>query len=107
MNRRRETDAAVLAAIADGTVYGYDLSRRLGMRSVRLYACLTRLENCGLIVGEFKDQGDRPARRAYRLTELDERHGEERPLCALCKSLAIIDLGGMPLCLECDDQGRC
>jgi DNA-binding PadR family transcriptional regulator len=82
---RRPIDAAepvryfLLGLLLDGPSHGYDLARTFGPATVvgnvvhlgasHLYALLTRLERDGLIAGERREQGIRPPRRVYRLTE--------------------------------------
>lgn len=58
-----------LPTVEGGWRYGYPLSRATGYRAGKLYPILDRLERAGLLETEFVDQeGDRPARRSYRLT---------------------------------------
>ena len=63
----------VLAALLDGAGawhYGYDLSRRLGLRSGTLYPILVRLAERGCLEtrGVEAERPGRPPRHTYRLT---------------------------------------
>jgi DNA-binding PadR family transcriptional regulator len=82
---RRPIDAAepvryvLLGLLLDGPSHGYDLARAFAPTTViggvvhmgtsHLYALLTRLERDGLIAGELREQGLRPPRRVYQITE--------------------------------------
>jgi DNA-binding PadR family transcriptional regulator len=69
----------LLALLLDGPSHGYDLARAFAPGTVvgsvvhlgasHLYALLTQLERDGLIAGERLDQGLRPPRRVYQITE--------------------------------------
>jgi PadR family transcriptional regulator PadR len=52
--------------------WGYELSRRTGIRSGALYPILRRMLECGWLVDGWEDQaeteGKRPPRRYYELT---------------------------------------
>lgn len=69
-NRRRdEALLAVYRAVADmQPVGGWEVSRRLGMRSARVTRALSRLEGRGWVVADFEPARDdgRPPRRLYR-----------------------------------------
>lgn len=83
---RRPIDAAepvryvILGLLVDGPSHGYDLTRAFAPGTVvgsvvhlgasHLYALLTRLERDELIAGERQEQGIRPPRRVYHLTEM-------------------------------------
>jgi DNA-binding PadR family transcriptional regulator len=63
----------VLAALLDGAdawQYGYDLSRRLGLRSGTLYPILVRLAERGCLETRWveAERPGRPPRHTYRLT---------------------------------------
>lgn len=65
----------VLSALLDdpiGRHWGYDLSKRSGLRSGALYPILHRLLDHGWLVDGWEDQGSargkRPPRRYYELT---------------------------------------
>ncbi len=70
---------ALLGLLVDGPCHGYDLARHfvpgsalgavLRLGSSHLYALLGRLEKDGLIAGERRDDGVRPPRRVYQVTE--------------------------------------
>ena len=70
---------ALLGLLIDGPCHGYDLARHfvpgsalgavLRLGSSHLYALLGRLEKDRLIVGERRDDGVRPPRRVYQVTE--------------------------------------
>jgi DNA-binding PadR family transcriptional regulator len=74
----RRSDASpqtllVLAALLDGAQawhYGYDLSRRLGLRSGTLYPILVRLAERGCLETRWveAERPGRPPRHTYRLT---------------------------------------
>lgn len=71
VRRRVEDDRRVLGALRySPPAGGYDLWVRTGLRMGRVYLALARLENAGLVTGEFEDtpEGQR-ARRLYRVTE--------------------------------------
>lgn len=75
MTRSRSLSPAarsVLAALAEaGTSgsYGYDLSRRAGVKSGTLYPLLIRLEGQGHLEAEWlSPEPGRPPRHVYRLT---------------------------------------
>lgn len=65
--------AMVLQALAGGHRYGFEIAEAAGLRPGSVYQILRRLEEAGLVTGEWEeaeiahDEG-RPARRYYRLT---------------------------------------
>jgi PadR family transcriptional regulator PadR len=67
-------DLAVVAALADGESYGYEVWQRLaaaGLSSVgdaSVYGVLKRLEVGGLLQARLVESRGGPARRYYRLT---------------------------------------
>lgn len=74
----RKTQAQLQVAVAlledpTGRYWGYDLSRRAGVRSGVLYPMLTRMLNDGLLVDGWEDPASikekRPPRRYYELTD--------------------------------------
>ncbi len=89
--RRADDDRRVLAALRHSPPAGeYDIEYRTGLRSVRIFRALSRLEDAGLVVGEFEDVAPlgRPARRLYRVARMGEMtlrpqsafpYPEERP----------------------------
>jgi PadR family transcriptional regulator, regulatory protein PadR len=68
-----------LALMADpgGLHWGYDLSRRSGVRSGVLYPMLTRMLDAGWLSDGWEDSASitdqRPPRRYYELTDLGKR----------------------------------
>ncbi|WP_455356726.1 PadR family transcriptional regulator [Streptomyces sp. SYSU K217416] len=71
-------DLLVLSCLTGGESYGYEISKALaaaGLGDIKggtLYPVLNRLEEAGLVVGEFRAAERGPGRRYYRLT--DEGH---------------------------------
>ena len=66
--------AAALMSDASGRQWGYDLSRRSGVRSGVMYPILQRMLNDGWLVDGWEDQAaagreKRPPRRYYELTD--------------------------------------
>src|SRR5687768_17219913 len=79
---RRRTGALVQVAIAlmeepDDRHWGYELSKRSGVRSGVLYPMLTRMLNDGWLTDGWEDPATitdkRPPRRYYELTETGKR----------------------------------
>lgn len=73
MRRLSLTAVAVLQAIADGYVYGFDIIERTGLPSGTVYPALSRLERDGFLRSAWEDEAGahregRPARRYYRVT---------------------------------------
>ena len=68
-------DLLVLSCLTPGESYGYEISRALaeaGLGQIKggtLYPVLNRLEEAGLVVGEFRAAERGPGRRYYRLTD--------------------------------------
>lgn len=67
------TTLAVLAALADGVSYGFDIMDATGLPSGTVYPILARFEERGLVASNWEDprahQAEgRPARRYYRIT---------------------------------------
>ncbi|WP_117214807.1 PadR family transcriptional regulator [Allorhizocola rhizosphaerae] len=65
---------AVLRLLAEDPsawVHGYDIARRIGLKSGTLYPILMRLAERGLLEARWEDaeQPGRPRRHAYRLTD--------------------------------------
>jgi PadR family transcriptional regulator, regulatory protein PadR len=77
---RGHLDALLLAVLADAPGHGYELSRRLTLRSGgelgvpegSLYPALHRLEGGGLVVSSWS-AGEGRRRRIYRLTSAGRR----------------------------------
>jgi PadR family transcriptional regulator, regulatory protein PadR len=74
----RKTHSLVLLAMAlmtdpGGRHWGYDLSKRSGIRSGVLYPTLQRMLDQGLVQDGWEEQGEvrakRPPRRYYELTD--------------------------------------
>ena len=73
MRRRSPQARLLLSALLDRLSewkYGYDLSKRTGIKSGTLYPLLIRLANQGLLQTDWRepDQAGRPPRHVYRLT---------------------------------------
>lgn len=68
-------DLAVLAALRDGSGYGYDIARRLKAAGIKpvgnasVYGSLRRLLSAGLLQVYDVDSNEGPQRRYYVLTE--------------------------------------
>ena len=84
--------AAVLHALADERAYGFDIAAATGLRRGTVYPILRRLEEAGMLVGEWEtseasQQEGRPARRYYRLNgsgaELARTAAERYPAAAM------------------------
>lgn len=74
--------AAVLLAIRQGHLYGFDLMDATGLPDGTVYPLLRRLERRGVLTGAWEDEEtaraeQRPPRRYYRLTPLGEASLEE------------------------------
>lgn len=74
--------AAVLLAIRQGHLYGFDLMDATGLPDGTVYPLLRRLERRGVLTGAWEDEEtaraeQRPPRRYYRLTPLGESSVEE------------------------------
>lgn len=64
-------DRRVLLALLTGAanLSGWPITRTAQVSAARTYRVLDRLEDAGLVVGEWEARGDgRPRRRFYRLT---------------------------------------
>ncbi|HLV75527.1 PadR family transcriptional regulator PadR [Actinomadura hallensis] len=68
-------DLLVLASLAEGESYGYEIAKTLagaGLGQIKggtLYPVLNRLEQAGLVSAEFRVADRGPGRRYYHLTE--------------------------------------
>jgi DNA-binding PadR family transcriptional regulator len=65
--------AAILQALAHDYRYGFDVMDVTGLPSGTVYPALRRLEEAGLVVSSWEDEGtarndQRPARKYYQLT---------------------------------------
>lgn len=73
-------DLLVLSCLTGGESYGYEIAKALaeaGLGQIKggtLYPVLNRLEEAGLVVGEFRAAERGPGRRYYRLTEQGRTH---------------------------------
>jgi PadR family transcriptional regulator, regulatory protein PadR len=74
---RGDLDALVLGVLEDGPLHGYEISKRIKLRSGEvfkfgeghLYPCLHGLERTGLVRAEWVPQEGKPARKVYCMTE--------------------------------------
>ncbi|HET6859273.1 MAG TPA: PadR family transcriptional regulator [Streptomyces sp.] len=68
-------DLLVLSCLTEGESYGYEMSQTLAaaelgqIKGGTLYPVLNRLEEAGLVAGEFRASERGPGRRYYRLTD--------------------------------------
>ena len=77
MSFREDLGALVLSCLVSGPAHGYEISKRirnisddaLSVAEGKLYPALHALENDGDIVAEWIQQGNRPPRKVYELTE--------------------------------------
>jgi DNA-binding PadR family transcriptional regulator len=72
------TTVAVLAALAHGISYGFDIMDATGLPSGTVYPILARLESRGLAESDWEDpqahrEEGRPARKYYRITAVGRR----------------------------------
>lgn len=75
-------DLCLLAVLKDRTVYGYELSERLGELGLpvapgSVYPLLARLERHGLVETEMRPSERGPARKYYTLTTQGRRRLSE------------------------------
>ncbi len=82
--RKGVVELAVLAALAPGEAYGYEILRRLAGRDRRLeltestvYPLLARLAKDGLLAVRAAPSPAGPPRRYYRLTDRGHRRLDE------------------------------
>ncbi|MEV6653219.1 PadR family transcriptional regulator [Streptomyces sp. NPDC051219] len=72
-------DLLVLSCLTGGESYGYEISKSLaaaGLGEIKggtLYPVLNRLEEAGLVAGEFRAAERGPGRRYYRMTDAGHR----------------------------------
>lgn len=90
----------VLAAVAEGSRYGFDVMDVSGLASGTVYRALGRLEELGLVASEWEEAATalaerRPRRRYYVLTTEGARQ-----LAAARKRLAALVGGGVPRSIE-------
>ncbi|MCW5591362.1 MAG: helix-turn-helix transcriptional regulator [Burkholderiales bacterium] len=77
MRYKTDLEAMVLAALGDGPAHGYGIVRTIRARSEgvlkmgegQLYPILHRLEEEGLVGGDWEMQDGKPPRKVYTLTE--------------------------------------
>jgi PadR family transcriptional regulator, regulatory protein PadR len=73
---RGELDGLVLGVLQSGPAHGYEIAKRVRVLSegimsageAKLYACLHRLEDEGLVTAEWIPQEGKPARKVYTIT---------------------------------------
>lgn len=74
---RTDIEAMAMAALQDGSLHGYGIVRAIRGRSEgvlklgegQLYPILHRLEEEGLVAGDWEMQEGKPPRKVYSLTE--------------------------------------
>ena len=74
--RKASVQVLILSLLQDGPMYGYQLSKELQRRSKgyfefkegTLYPALHRMENQGLLQGEWQVVAEGPSRKFYHLT---------------------------------------
>lgn len=77
MGFRTDLEAMVLAALQEGPLHGYGIVRAIRGRSEgvlklgegQLYPILHRLEEDGLVLGDWEMQDGKPPRKLYSLTD--------------------------------------
>lgn len=69
LRRRSGCEYAIVGALSEGPMGGYDLIRATGITAGALHPALARLETAGRIAGEFEEprEDGAPARRMYIL----------------------------------------
>jgi PadR family transcriptional regulator, regulatory protein PadR len=75
--KKGSADLLILALVDEQALHGYDIARRIEVRSdgtlhftlASLYATLYRLEERGLIRGRWVERAGQRRRRYYRITE--------------------------------------
>lgn len=79
---RGSAELMVLALLASGRCYGYELLKRVGerggpmleIREGTLYPLLHRLEDAGLVAGEWVAEGRARPRKYYAITAAGREH---------------------------------
>jgi DNA-binding PadR family transcriptional regulator len=79
--KKGSADLFILALLDEEDLHGYDLAKRIDIRSrgsitftlASLYATLYRLEERGLIRGRWVERAGQRRRRYYRITEAGRR----------------------------------
>lgn len=91
-------ELCVLALLARGESYGYELSQSLAARGLgpiqggTLYPVLLRLQRSGLVVADWRAGESGPARKYYRISA---RGNEELRLAALDWAAFTGNVGGI------------
>ena len=83
---RGHTDTIILAQLARGDNYGYEINKNIqqltneeyGLKEATLYTAFKRLEQGGLIRSYWGDEGAGARRRYYAITEEGRIQLEER-----------------------------
>jgi DNA-binding PadR family transcriptional regulator len=78
---RVDLESLILAVLGDQPIHGYEIARRIKLRSGEalsvgeglLYPTLHKLNRDGLVTAEWVTEEGRPARKEYRLTEAGTR----------------------------------
>lgn len=72
---------AILADAGNGSLHGYELCRRAGVKSGTLYPLLIRLEGLGFLEARWvaATEPGRPPRHAYRLTATGRDLARDNP----------------------------
>jgi len=79
--KKGSADILILALVDEESLHGYEIARRIELRSggtlvftlASLYATLYRLEDRHLIKGRWVEQAGQRRRRYYRITEAGRR----------------------------------
>jgi transcriptional regulator len=79
--KKGSADLLILALLAEQPLHGYDVARRIELRSggtlrftlASLYETLYRLEDRGLLHGRWVEKSGQRRRRYYRITEAGRR----------------------------------
>ena len=82
---RGHTDTIILAQLARGDNYGYEINKNIhqitqgeyGLKEATLYTAFKRLEQAGLITSYWGDDGPGARRRYYAITEAGREHWAE------------------------------
>lgn len=83
---RGHTDTIILAQLARGDNYGYEINKNIqqltneeyGLKEATLYTAFKRLEQGGLIRSYWGDEGAGARRRYYAITDEGRNQLEER-----------------------------
>lgn len=82
---RGHTDTIILAQLARGDNYGYEINKNIqqltqgeyGFKEATLYTAFKRLESAGLISSYWGEDGPGARRRYYSITDEGKRRWEE------------------------------